>query len=214
MTVNVPYTPPALKLNGFNCPLCHAFAKQDWGQAIRLAGGQNCGQDDWLLTCRCSRCGKFSVWVEQKMLFPHAVTAPPPNSDLPEDVRKDFDEARIVVAQSPRGAAALLRLAIQKLCKHLGEAGENINADIASLVKKGLPAKVQQAMDIVRVVGNNAVHPGQIDIRDDADTATRLFGLINLVADVMITQPKHVESLYQNIVPESARQAIAKRDGT
>jgi len=152
--------------------------------------------------------------VEQKMLFPHAVTAPPPNSDLPEDVRKDFDEARIVVAQSPRGAAALLRLAIQKLCKHLGEAGENINADIASLVKKGLPAKVQQAMDIVRVVGNNAVHPGQIDIRDDADTATRLFGLINLVADVMITQPKHVESLYQNIVPESARQAIAKRDGT
>ena len=106
----------------------------------------------------------------------------------------------------------LLRLAIQKLCKHLGEPGKNINDDIASLVKKGLSPKVQQALDIVRVVGNNAVHPGQIDLRDDMDIAGSLFDLVNLIADVMITQPKQIEQMYQTVVPESQQEAIKKRN--
>ena len=147
------------------------------------------------------------------MVYPDVVTAPRPNTDLSPDVGRDYEEARAIVARSPRGAAAQLRLAIQKICKELGEKGEHINDDIGSLVKKGLPIKVQKALDTVRVVGNNAVHPGQIDLRDNAEVATVLFGLVNLIADVMISQPKHVDSLYESIVPESSRKAIDKRDG-
>jgi hypothetical protein len=80
-------------------------------------------------------------------------------------------------------------------------------------VKKGLPVQVQQALDIVRVVGNNAVHPGQLDLKDDRQTANQLFGLTNLIVEVMITQPKHVNALYQTIVPEPQRRAIQQRDG-
>ena len=83
---------------------------------------------------------------------------------------------------------------------------------IASLVKKGLPVKIQQALDIVRVIGNNAVHPGQINLKDDTETANKLFDLVNLIADVMITQPKHVEEMFNTVVPENQRQAIEKRD--
>jgi hypothetical protein len=114
---------------------------------------------------------------------------------------------------SPRGAAALLRLAIQKLCKHLGGTGENINSDIANLVKNGLPAKLQQALDSVRVIGNNAVHPGQIDLKDDVDTAHKLFAFINIICDNQITQPKQISEFYEEKIPDNLKDAIAKRDG-
>jgi hypothetical protein len=134
-----------------------------------------------------------------------------PNQDLPQDIRDDYYEARDILNRSPRGSAALLRLAIQKLCKELGEKGKNINDDIAELVKKGLPLKIQQALDYVRVAGNSAVHPGQIDLKDDKETAINLFNLINLIADVMITQPKEVDKLF-NTLPQGQKDAISKRD--
>jgi hypothetical protein len=95
------------------------------------------------------------------MIFPSALPAEPPNLDLPNDIIDDYEEAREIANKSPRGAAALLRLAIQKLCKHLGQPGKNINDDIKALVAAGLPPKVQEALDIVRVVGNDSVTQDQ-----------------------------------------------------
>jgi hypothetical protein len=144
------------------------------------------------------------------MVDPSSSIAPPPNPDLPEPLLNDFEEARAILAASPRGAAALVRLLIQKLCVALDQPGENINADIAALVRAGLPVRVQQALDVVRVIGNNAVHPGQIDV-DDVNTATQLFHLVNIIVDYTISQPKHIEELYASL-PESQRKAIEKRD--
>lgn len=106
---------------------------------------------------------------------------------MPSEIRAHFEEAREIFFLSPRGAAALLRLAVQKLCAVLGESGENINDDIASLVGKGLPVKVQQALDTLRVIGNDAVHPGQIDLNDNRDIAASLFELLNIIIDEMIS---------------------------
>ncbi|MFN7599434.1 MAG: DUF4145 domain-containing protein [Cereibacter sp.] len=78
---------------------------------------------------------------------------------MTEDIRRDYDEASTILDLSPRGAAALIRLGIQKLCKELGQAGKNINDDIGALVKDGLDVRVLQALDAVRVIGNSAVHP-------------------------------------------------------
>lgn len=116
----------------------------------------------------------------------------------------DYEEAGTILNLSPRGAAALLRLAIQKLCAALGEKGKNIDDDIASLVNKGV--------DAVQVIGNEAVHPGTLDLRDDRDTTRKLFDLVNIIAEQMISIPKHIEEVYAKI-PEEKRKAIDKRDG-
>jgi hypothetical protein len=105
-----------------------------------------------------------------------------------------------------------LRLAVQKLCDFLELPGKKLDDQIGAAVKKGVSVAVQQALDSVRVIGNNAVHPGQIDIRDDPGTATTLFMLVNLIAEKLITEPKAVKAMYETL-PEGARAAIAKRDG-
>ena len=128
---------------------------------------------------QCIHCKDIAIWIYDRLVWPQQSKAPLPNPDLPTDIQADYEEAGAILALSPRGAAALLRLGIQKLCKHLGGKGKNINDDVALLVKNGLPKQVQQALDSIRVIGNDAVHPGQLDLRDDSGTAERLFKLVN-----------------------------------
>ena len=64
----------------------------------------------------------------------------------------------------------------------------------------------------VRITGNNAVHPGEIDVRDNRELADKLFNFVNIVADIMISQPKAIDAVYGEM-PEGARGAIEKRDG-
>ncbi|MCE9521110.1 MAG: DUF4145 domain-containing protein [Alphaproteobacteria bacterium] len=163
----------------------------------------------WL--SRCYNCDDVALWIYDRLVWPCCGEAPLPNTDLPRDIIDDYNEASSILDLSPRGAAALLRLALQKLCKELGESGKDINADIAALVKRGLDVKVAQALDIVRVVGNCSVHPGQIDMKDNRETAEKLFRLINLIAERMISEPKHVNELFDSL-PEPQRKAIQARD--
>lgn len=159
----------------------------------------------------CFNCRKSAIWIYDKLLFPHKGEVLPANPDMPSDIKRDYEEAGSILDQSPRGAAALIRLAIQKLCKELGQPGKNINDDIGALVAGGLDPRVQQALDAVRVIGNSAVHPGQIDLRDDRATAQTLFRLLNLIVDKTISEPKHVQEVYGSL-PASVLKAISERD--
>jgi hypothetical protein len=165
-----------------------------------------------LFISRCFNCKDIALWIHDRLIYPQQGEAPPANPDMPEDIRRDYDEASTILDPSPRGAAALIRLGIQKLCKELGQSGNNINDDIGALVKSGLDPRVQQALDAVRVIGNSAVHPGQIDLRDDRATAETLFRLLNLIVDKTISEPKHVAEVYASL-PDGAVKAIEKRDG-
>ena len=165
-----------------------------------------------IFVSKCFACKRLSIWVHDKLIYPQRGRAPLANPDLSPDIRRDYDEASSILDLSPRGAVALLRLALQKLCKELGESGENLNADIKQLVAKGLDVRIQKALDAVRVIGNEAVHPGQMDLRDDKATAHRLFAMVNLIADSMISTPKHIDKLY-SALPEDKLKQIENRDG-
>ena len=160
----------------------------------------------------CVACDRAAVWVAGRIRFPVSnAEVAEPNEDLPPDIHRDYVEAAEVVSASPRAAAALLRLAIQKLCSHLLEREGAINEMIGALVTRGLSPLIQRALDVVRVVGNEAVHPGKLDLRDDEASAVQLFGLVNLIAEAMITQPKHVMALYGTLPPDKIA-GIEQRD--
>jgi hypothetical protein len=160
---------------------------------------------------KCYACNRISVWVHEKLVHPPKYDAPAANPDMPHDVAADYREAGLIAPHSPRGAAALLRLAIQRLMIHLGQKGENLNEDIRALVAAGMDIRIQQSLDVVRVVGNHSVHPGHISLNDDGKTVATLFKLVNLIVDATISQPKHIAEAFDNL-PETARAQIEKRD--
>lgn len=207
MASKIPYQEPGFQQSAFNCPFCNAFSNQSW-HGIKTVNGSFLNNTE---ICFCSHCKKYSIWYEEQMIYPDFSGVEPPNLDLSNDVKKDYLEATLIIQKSPRGSAALLRLAIQKLCIQLGEAGKDLNKDIGNLVKKGLPAKVQESLDALRVIGNESVHPGTFDLRDNKSTAIALFGLVNFIAEKMISEPKKIDAIY-NKIPEDKKKQIQTRD--
>jgi Domain of unknown function (DUF4145) len=214
--LNGKYIMPSFGGQAFNCVDCHVFTKQHWylmtGSLINGYVMQVQIQDNRFSISLCEHCRFPTIWCGEKIIFPLNLSAEPPNEDLPEEIKRDYEEARSIFNLSPRGSAALLRLAIQKLCAHLGQPGKNIDSDIQALVKAGLPSGVQKALDSLRVIGNESVHPGTLDLNDDRDTASQLFGLVNFIVEKMITEPRKIDEIY-NKLPENKLKAIEARDG-
>ena len=205
------YEPPILFKSKFTCPHCGAIARQGWDGVNWSLQNTGVSHHGVIRVATCDHCEMCSLWYNDSMLFPFVGTAQQANSDMPKPVVEIYSEASTIVSKSPRAAAALLRLAVQQLCKELDESGKDLNQDIGNLVKKGLPDRVQKALDIVRVTGNNAVHPGQIDV-DDENVVTKLFELINIIVDYTISMPNQVGKIYDDL-PSGALEQIEKRDG-
>ena len=207
------YTAPEFKKEAFNCPHCGAYAHMEWIDIYQNHGYNDI--TDLPYECAlCQHCAQISLWKspEGSMLYPDFGTTPLPAEDMPEDVKKDYEEAARIFIKSPRGAAALLRLGLQKLCIHLGEEGKNINADIRSLVEKGVfSGRIVQVADTLRITGNNAVHPAQIVDEDFDKVAGKMFDLINFIVEKAITEPKELDELHQ-LMPENARNAAEAQD--
>jgi len=206
------YVAPEYEKEAFNCPFCNIYSQQNWVDLGFIGRNNAFFKQEQLKRTRCQLCNKISIWYEYKMIYPALSTAPLPAKDMPESIKFDYLEARDILVRSPRGACALLRLALEKLCNELVEGNQNLNSKIAELVRRGLSPQLQKAFDFVRVTGNDAVHElGEINPKDNPEIAQALFKLINMIIEKMITEPKEVNELY-SLIPESKLEAIEKRD--
>jgi len=66
--------------------------------------------------------------------------------------------------------------------------------------------EVQQALEHLRVIGDESVLPGQLDAKDDQETVMQLFELINFIVEDQITRKKKIEAIYQRL-PNRSRVA-------
>lgn len=210
---------PKIQLKSFTCPYCDTLSSITWDKKLLfenyngyyLCDTNKNDLNNMVYVSTCKACGKYHLWHDKEMIYPRISNVPAPNEDMPENVKEIYLEAMNVHIYSKRAAAALLRLAVQILCKELGEEGKNINHDIGELVKKGLPVKIQKALDSIRVIGNNAVHPGMISFDEKEDVSGTLFLLINIIVEYMISKPKKIDEIY-DMLPENAIDGIEKRD--
>ena len=181
--MNNKYVSPERNLNAFNCPFCGAYAHMSHFSSVMfvsdISGSYTKNLGTNISATLCNHCNKATVWHGDEMIIPANSTAPMPNEDMPENVKELYYEAREIVNKSPRGAAALLRLALDKLCDAINiecSSKNKIDEKIKILIKNGLSEQLQQAFDFVRVTGNDAVHElGIINVQDNPDIATTLF---------------------------------------
>lgn len=214
---------PKPKLPSFTCPHCQVVAYQEWSECaldLRTYGphvppvsllGKPLHQDpNPLKSGKCAHCSKRTIWLGGELLYPNTGHAPAPNEDLSPQVKKIYNEAASIARLSPRAAAALLRLAVETMCIELGQKGD-LSGMIQSLLdEQRVTAKIQTALDVVRVTGNEAIHPGKIDDADDFESAAILFELINTIAHHALTQPRVIDETYAKL-PLEKRKSIEQR---
>ena len=74
-----------------------------------------------------------------------------------------------------------------------------------------LPQGRQDAMEQAGRTGIQKYRPRPIGLRDGRATAETLFGLVNLICEKMMMEPKHVEAVYTKL-RERARNAMEQRE--
>ena len=206
--MSVPFTSPNVQLDAFNCPHCGAYANQNWGNMFTDELNEITSILNFQIGS-CVHCEKITIWEEQKMIYPSTGNAPMPNSDMPDEIKDDYNEARNIVSDSPRAACALLRLCIEKICNDKIK-GKDLNDKIKKLAKQGLDDNIIKALDSVRIIGNQAVHPLEMDLKDNEKIATGLFEIVNYISQWAYTQKKNIDVIFKSL-PKRNKKAIKKR---
>ena len=211
------YYQPEYESENFHCAHCGVYASQYWGYlctrkmtgVTHISRGQSLS--DKFATSICSHCREWSIWVEESLVYPAQIMVEDPNDDMPDKVKKLYRESAQVLSISPRAAAALLRLGLQILLGVVGGDGKNINDDIKKIVALGVEPETQRALDILRVFGNSGAHPGEINLNENPDLVYKMYELMNIVTDRLITRKNQIDKLFGSL-PEGVKDQIELRD--
>ncbi|MEZ6186143.1 MAG: DUF4145 domain-containing protein [Planctomycetota bacterium] len=179
-------------------------------------------------------CSKTATWLDQfrgivqdddlvevesrfgELLWPLKLDAPEPHEDLKGAALEIFEEARRVLPHSTRATAALLRLALDHFLHDQLDCKPNsptstIDQKIAELKVKGVHEDVIRTADLIRLYGNDAVHPSEIKFDEDPSIADELFSAINLFVDETVGRQKRLER-HRALIPEDKRKVAEERD--
>jgi hypothetical protein len=157
----------------------HCFA--DYHPATtRLPIGRDAAAKLWQLEYETSpRCEKFNirlVWglphatapsamaqqVGSRVIHPKEGTSrSPAPAVVPKPLQEDFNEACLVLPDSPKASAALSRRCLQNILRdHAKVKPQNLSKEIDEVIASNqLPAHLSSDLHAIRVVGNFAAHP-------------------------------------------------------
>lgn len=100
---------------------------------------------------------------ETKFIYPHASIRPPCSKEVPSDLAEDYNQASLILNDSPKASAALSRRCLQLLLRDKGGVKKgDLSNEIQEILDKGtLPPHLSQALDAIRNIGNFAAHPNK-----------------------------------------------------
>ncbi|MBR2648047.1 MAG: DUF4145 domain-containing protein [Sediminibacterium sp.] len=161
---------PKFDETAFNCPRCGAYANQSWylGSAYDKERAETYGQTlpkgtiDEFAFSNCTHCNEISVWLRGKktLIYPKITTRAFDLTEVPNHLADDYEEACLVLADSPKASSALSRRCLQSILREQGFEDKSLNKEIQKAIDSGkLPSHIADSLDAVRSIGNLAAHP-------------------------------------------------------
>ena len=100
--------------------------------------------------------------TEQKIpVWPRHTGRSPVPPEVPDEFKRDYQEACLVLADSSNASAALSRRCLQFILREkLGAQGKDLYNEIDWTITSGnLPSSIIELLDVPRKIGNRAAHP-------------------------------------------------------
>ena len=97
----------------------------------------------------------------QSAIRPKGASRPPCPTQVPPAIAEDYQEACLIIADSPKASAALSRRCLQALLRGVaGVKHGNLADEIQQVLDSGkLPSDLAGSIDAIRHIGNFAAHP-------------------------------------------------------
>ncbi|WP_194192678.1 DUF4145 domain-containing protein [Clostridium chrysemydis] len=137
----------------------------------------------------CENCNNVAIWLDHTLIYPKTLLTEKPIANMPIDIKNIYLEASKIVELSPSSAGALLRLALQNLITYLGYTDDLDNC-IHKLVKKGLDESILAVLESIKVIGNNPIKPGEINLSEKKSDVLILFNVLNYLVKILIKKNK------------------------
>jgi hypothetical protein len=97
------------------------------------------------------------------LVRPKGISRQPPPQDVPPEIAAEYNEAALVLSDSPKASAALSRRCLQHLLRDVAKIkASDLSKEIDDVIALGvLPSNITDELDKVRTVGNFAAHPNK-----------------------------------------------------
>ena len=95
------------------------------------------------------------------LVYPRMSKRPPAPKEVPASVGRDYDEACLILNDSPKASAALSRRCLQNiLLQKAGVKKGDLSKQIQEVLDaRSVPSYISESLDAVRNIGNFAAHP-------------------------------------------------------
>jgi hypothetical protein len=103
-----------------------------------------------------------TVDIDSTLVHPKGSSRPPCPSEVPKEIAEDYNEACLVLPDSPKASAALSRRCLQTILQQAGFNQRYLSDQIEKAMSlKQLPLYLIDQLDAVRNIGNFAAHPSK-----------------------------------------------------
>ena len=199
--------------NPRKCPHCGAYAQFTYEQLHYREMDYKVPVDFMptnIWQGKCLACEQYIIINGFSVVYPEESNAPPIKMETPHSIKEIATEARMVHSQSPRASSALLRLALEMLLQNVLENNNKLNDNISILLERGIEDDLRRALEVIRIFGNEGVHPGTINLNDDEQSSIKLFNVFNYIVTRFIVEKGMIKEMY-GIIPEEKREKIEEK---